>query len=166
MINSTPKWFVSLSGVALVLTALSAHGRIAHAEGEQPKFEQAKAEPLKLDCAKVNTAVNVSVSFTTQVQIATETKAKFESYRRVIDEIAKGAKLKKWVFQNSNYSLSSMSYGGPETAFSLSGNFSFDTDDADRALSIVDALSKKGMQPSVRVSETRDESGCVQTEGE
>jgi hypothetical protein len=96
--------------------------------------------------------VNLSINFNFQINSPAEAKSKFDAKLVAIEALAKQAKLKKWTLQSMSYSVSSNGGYNEGDSFSFSGSASYQTDNADQAIALMEQLSKQKFNSSVSVN--------------
>jgi hypothetical protein len=143
-----------IAAVAALLPALAMAGE----PGVSALANRAVARGAVPGCLQEN--VSVSINFNFKVASPHEAKETFDAHLRDIDTFAKQAGLKKWTLQSMNYSVSAQNSGMGEPTYQLSGNASYQTDNADQAFVLMDQLSKQKMYVNVNVNKYNNGTPC------
>ena len=105
---------------------------------------------------------SISISFNSVEPDVSKIKGKMDAQLADIEKLMKEAGLSKYEMQSMNYSISPQNYGSMNSAYQMSGSFSFMVQPSDKATGLMASLTKKGYQANVNVSSYRNGQPCPQ----
>lgn len=116
-----------------------------------PSFAQARSQEMASGCVMQETA-SLGTNWNGVSETAKGVRGLFESRMKQIQEYAKKAGVEKLDLQSHSYNINVQNNGIQAAGYQYNGNASFMVKPADKAVDLLDLLTKNGIQSSLNVN--------------